>query len=192
MDARGRQASKIPKIFNRKGVHTVIGDCLICAHPKVAEIEQALLGGMPVEKVAAQYEVSVDELKMHACFHVAGIGADVMGESTQDSLTRKMKLREADMLSTVSKEYLSTLRIMGRRIGKLAEVDRTDLEDEDKQLKLAKLLTKPMVDLYIGLGTEIRQTVKTMAELDRMLNGPQDSLGSGLSALAEAIRNSDG
>lgn len=170
----------------------MLDDCLICSHPKVAEIEQALLGGMPVERVADQYEVSVDELKMHACFHVAGIGADVMGESNQDSLTRKMKLREADMLSTVSKEYLSTLRAMSRRINKLAEVGGSSADDDEKQMKLSKLLTKSMVDLYIGLGTEIRQTVKTMAELDRMLNGPQDSVGAGLSALANAIHNSHG
>ena len=108
------------------------------------------------------------------------------------SLTRKMKLREADMLAAVGQEYLVTLKTMGRRINKLAQVSSIDIEDEEKQLKLAKLLTKPMVDLYVGLGGEIRQTVKTMAELDRMLNGPEDNLSSGLGALAAAIRGSDG
>ena len=109
----------------------------------------------------------------------------------RDSLTRKMKLREADMLAAVGQEYLVTLKTMGRRINKLAQVSSIDIEDEEKQLKLAKLLTKPMVDLYVGLGGEIRQTVKTMAELDRMLNGPEDNLSSGLGALAAAIRGSD-
>lgn len=159
-------------------------NCSICAHPHKELIEQAMEQGKSVEEVADEFQVSLEELKMHAVFHVPSADAD--------SLTRKIKLREADMLSEVSQEYLATLKTMGRRINKLASVSSMDVEDEEKQLKIAKLLTKPMVDLYVGLGGEIRQTVKTMAELDRMLNGPQDNLGSGLSALAAAIHNSNG
>lgn len=202
--------------------------CKICNHPDRAEIENAILtmtADAPpneqnsIEKIAEQYKVPLDELKMHALFHTplvgdgdieelhaeVGCNGDVCNipsfdsdvEQTpkaapRDSLTRKMKLREADMLAAVGQEYLVTLKTMGRRINKLAQVSSIDIEDEEKQLKLAKLLTKPMVDLYVGLGGEIRQTVKTMAELDRMLNGPEDNLSSGLGALAAAIRGSDG
>ena len=169
-----------------------------------------------IEKIAEHYKVPLDELKMHALFHTPLVGDGDIEElhaeggcngdipsfdpnveqtpkaAPRDSLTRKMKLREADMLAAVGQEYLVTLKTMGRRINKLAQVSSIDIEDEEKQLKLAKLLTKPMVDLYVGLGGEIRQTVKTMAELDRMLNGPEDNLSSGLGALAAAIRGSDG
>lgn len=202
--------------------------CKICNHSDRAEIENAILtmtADAPpneqnsIEKIAEQYKVPLDELKMHALFHTplvgdsdieelhTGPGALVCDEcgipgmehevaapraAPRDSLTRKMKLREADMLAAVGQEYLVTLKTMGRRINKLAQVSSIDIEDEEKQLKLAKLLTKPMVDLYVGLGGEIRQTVKTMAELDRMLNGPEDNGASGLAALAAAIRGSDG
>ncbi len=169
-----------------------------------------------IEKIAEHYKVPLDELKMHALFHTPLVGDGDIEElhaeggcngdipsfdpdveqnpkaAPRDSLTRRMKLREADMLAAVGQEYLVTLKTMGRRINKLAQVSSIDIEDEEKQLKLAKLLTKPMVDLYVGLGGEIRQTVKTMAELDRMLNGPEDNLSSGLGALAAAIRGSDG
>lgn len=202
--------------------------CKICNHPDRAEIENAILtmtADAPpneqnsIEKIAEQYKVPLDELKMHALFHTPLVGDGDIEElhaeggicdgdvcsipsfdpnveqvpraAPRDSLTRKMKLREADMLAAVGQEYLVTLKTMGRRINKLAQVSSIDIEDEEKQLKLAKLLTKPMVDLYVGLGGEIRQTVKTMAELDRMLNGPQDNLGGGLAALAAAIRGSD-
>lgn len=174
-----------------------------------------------IEAIAEQYKLPLDELKMHALFHTPLVGDGDIEElhaeggvpicdgdvcsipsfdsnveqvpkaAPRDSLTRKMKLREADMLAAVGQEYLVTLKTMGRRINKLAQVSSIDIEDEEKQLKLAKLLTKPMVDLYVGLGGEIRQTVKTMAELDRMLNGPEDNLSSGLGALAAAIRGSD-
>lgn len=186
--------------------------CSICNSDHRAEIENALLSMTAdappreknsIEAIAEQFGVSLDELKMHALFHTPLIGdADLVEQELEpepedkkaprDSLTRRMKLREADMLAAVGNEYLVTLKTMGRRINKLAQVSSIDVEDDEKQLKLAKLLTKPMVDLYIGVGGEIRQTVKTMAELDRMLNGPEDNGLSGLAALADAIRGSDG
>lgn len=196
--------------------------CRICQHPDRAEIENAILsmtadappnGANSIELIAEQYQVPLDELKMHALFHTPLVGTgdveelreaatltmtagdtektEVVSSTSRDSLTRRMKLREADMLAAVGNEYLVTLKTMGRRINKLAQVSSIDIEDEEKQLKLAKLLTKPMVDLYVGLGGEIRQTVKTMAELDRILNGPEDSTASGLVALAKAIQGSD-
>ena len=188
--------------------------CTICNHPDRAEIENAILSmtdgsKTSIEVIAEQYAVSLSDLKMHALFHTPLVGAadieelrdaETLGNTVlteaerpapRDSLTRRMKLREADLLAAVGNEYLVTMKTMGRRINKLAQVSEIDIEDNDRQLKLAKLLTKPMVDLYVGLGGEIRQTVKTMAELDRLLNGPEDSTTSGLVALAKAIQGSD-
>lgn len=188
--------------------------CTICNHPDRAEIENAILSmtdgaKTSIEVIAEQYDVSLADLKMHALFHTPLVGAADLEElrdaetlddteqtvavraTPRDSLTRRMKLREADLLAAVGNEYLVTMKTMGRRINKLAQVSEIDIEDNDRQLKLAKLLTKPMVDLYVGLGGEIRQTVKTMAELDRLLNGPEDSATSGLVALAKAIQGSD-
>ena len=188
--------------------------CTICNHPDRAEIENAILSmtdgvKTSIEVIAEQYDVSLSDLKMHALFHTPLVGAadieelrdaETLGDivlteaarpTPRDSLTRRMKLREADLLAAVGNEYLVTMKTMGRRINKLAQVSEIDIEDNDRQLKLAKLLTKPMVDLYVGLGGEIRQTVKTMAELDRLLNGPEDSATSGLVALAKAIQGSD-
>ena len=188
--------------------------CTICNHPDRAEIENAILSmtdgvKTSIEVIAEQYDVSLSDLKMHALFHTPLVDAadieelrdaETLGDTEQtevvraaprDSLTRRMKLREADLLAAVGNEYLVTMKTMGRRINKLAQVSEIDIEDNDRQLKLAKLLTKPMVDLYVGLGGEIRQTVKTMAELDRLLNGPEDSTTSGLVALAKAIQGSD-
>lgn len=184
--------------------------CTICDRSDRAEIENAVLNCVAnntsdgIDKIAEQYGLDLEELKMHALFHTPMVCAedledsvppepgDVEKEKPHDSLTRRMKLREADALTTVSNEYLVTLKTMGRRINKLAQVSSIDIEDQDKQLALAKLLTKPMVDLYIGLGGEIRQTVKTIADIDHLLNGPDDSTGSGLMKLAEAINQSGG
>lgn len=186
--------------------------CTICNSSRRADIEDAILaltseappnGLNTIERIAEDFNVSLEDLKLHALFHtplvstadIARIeeqGAEASNEKGEprDSLTRKMKLREADLLSAVSNEYLVTLKAMGRRINRLVGVSSIDAEDEEKMFKCAKLLTKPMVELYIGLGSEIRQTVNAMAELNQKLNGPEDNLGSGMMALAQAIRSS--
>ena len=81
---------------------------------------------------------------------------------------------------------------MGRRIKSMVGVNpaATEGEEDDNNIRTAKVLTKPVVDLYIGLGGEIRSTVKTMSDIERALNGPQDSTATGLEALANAIRGS--
>ena len=182
--------------------------CKICNRIDRADIENAILNisaesKLTVESIAEQYKVDVQELRNHALFHTPLVApCDVVTyepavDETQlpegkISLARKMKLREADILAATNNEYMVTLKAMGRRINRLASVSSIDAEDADKEVKLAKLLTKPMVDLYIGLGGEIRQNVRAMAEVDRMLNGPQDSSNNGLQALADAIRGSSG
>lgn len=175
--------------------------CSICSHEDRAEIEYALLTmyeaktetGEPVtiELVAERFGVELNDLKAHAMFHAPLSGSpSIQGISEQDSITRQLKLREADVLAGVANEYFVTLKSLGRRINKLAGTSPNPEEDMEKQLMLAKMLTKPMVDLYIGVGTEIRQTVKTMAELDKILNGENESSTSGLQALAAAIAGS--
>lgn len=188
--------------------------CTICQHPDRAEIEAAILNmtvSTPpsnIDSIAEAFNVDPLELRQHALFHVPltdesdleavasyqsaldGVSFDELPQLTPEprqSLTRKMKLREADMLMAVANEYLVTLKTMGRRINKLASISSIDVEDEEKQLRLARLLTKPIVDLYVGIGSEIRQTVKATAELDKLLNGPEESQNSGLQALAAAI-----
>ena len=182
--------------------------CKICNRIDRADIENAILNisaesKLTVESIAEQYKVDVQELRNHALFHTPLVAPcdvvtsepvvnDTQLPEGKTSLARKMKLREADILAATNNEYMVTLKAMGRRINRLASVSSIDAEDADKEVKLAKLLTKPMVDLYIGLGGEIRQNVRAMAEVDRMLNGPQDSSNNGLQALADAIRGSSG
>lgn len=186
--------------------------CTICNRQDRGDIENAVLNisvesGLTIESIAEQYKVDIQVLRTHALFHTPlvapcdivepkhamQLSSEVEAEAkVPASLARKMKLREADILTTVNNEYLVTLKAMGRRINRLASVSSIDAEDAEKRVELAKLLTKPMVDMYVGLGGEIRQNVKALAEVDRMLNGPQDNSCNGLQALADAIRGSGG
>ena len=106
------------------------------------------------------------------------------------SLAQKMKLHEADMLTAVNHEYLVTLKAIGRRMNRLAQVSDIAGEDDDAALRTAKWMTKPMVELYLGLGAEIRKNVATLTDVNQVLNGPADQGANGLAALAAAIRSS--
>ena len=137
--------------------------CDICSHTKRAEIENALLNitsensSVTLESIADTYGLKVEELKVHTMMHTPlGISEEAFNEGGRDSLARKIKLKEADMLSEVANEYMVTLKYLGRKIHEADDV---------------RLLTNSACNLYLGLGGEIRGTVKCMTELDTALNG---------------------
>ena len=159
--------------------------CKICSHPNRIEIEHAMLNlstdfkTVTLDTIASSYQVSTNDLKVHALMHTP-LG---ISEEPNDSISRKIKLKEADMLMNVANEYMVTLKNVGRRINALALADPESLSFE-------RMLSKPMTDLYLGLGGEIRSTVKAIADLNNLINGPEENGSSGLHALANAITSS--
>lgn len=160
--------------------------CAVCDHAKRVDIETALFkmtpesGTLTLEKIAEAYDVTIEDLQEHALFHTS-----FNCEPNGDSIVRQIKKREADMLAAVAMEQLATMKVVGKRIRRFVE------SPDDEDIRFEKTLTKPVVDLYVGCSDGVKGTIKTMAEIDRMLNGPQDNLGGGLNALAAAIRGSD-
>lgn len=161
-----------------------MGACKICSHENRSEIENAILNmhsqsGTSIEEIAKEFGVTANDLKIHMIMH------STMGHLTDaqqsESLARKCKLREADMLEATATEYMVTLKALGRRInGHL----------QNPEVTAEKLITKPITDMYLGLGGEIRATVSSIAELDKYLNGPKEDAQGGLGALATAIQQS--
>lgn len=152
--------------------------CTICNHPKRAEIEQDMLNisaTYTAEMVAEKYDVNATELKKHAIEHSQ--------EIEETSIARKLRLREADMLSEVAEGYLTTFKQMNGRIQNLI----SESECDESSVKFERLLTKPVSDTYLGIGAEIRKTVRTLAEVQQILEGPKNDSVSGLEALAQAI-----
>lgn len=160
-------------------------ECSICSHPKRAEIEKAILRistdnpALTMEQIAEEYDLGITEIRKHAVLHQSlNVDPVALAEGCE-TLARRAKIREASILEDVVIEYYGSLKNLGTKINRLTT-------DQD-ETKFTKLLTKPVVDMYLGLGSEIRQTVNAMAELDRILNGPKDDNASGLAALASAI-----
>ena len=160
--------------------------CSICTHFQRADIENALLSmssdnpEVTLEAIAEDYHVTLNELKVHALMHTQmGISPDAAQQAP--SIARQLKLKEADILSAVINEYMVTLKAVGRSINALTYNENFE-----------QRLNKPVVDLYLGTGGEIRSTVKTLAELNGILNGPETGGNAGLLALVQAITNSKG
>ena len=153
--------------------------CALCNDPRLDQIEEDINNRMPLEEVAEKYTLEEEEVRRHAVLHM-----NAEQEGSYISIARKTKLKEALMLEDTLIEYSDTLKKMSTHIHR-------NLDDSvDNPAVFSKLLTKPVADLYVSLGGEIRQTVKTLAELDVQLNGPKNDNSNGLIALAEAINNS--
>lgn len=153
--------------------------CPVCSHDKRKDIEVDLLNvskNFPLEEIAEKYGLSTEELAVHCVVCNPEEGPEV------SSIGREIKRREAIVLEETVYEYSSTLRILGSKIRKYA--------NNDDGVNLPKFLTKPIADTYIGLGSEIRQSTRALAELNNLLNGKPDDGLSGLAALARAINGS--
>ena len=162
--------------------------CSVCNHPRRAQIERYILNmcdrgeDVDLAVVADRWGLNLDDLKNHIILH-SSLGLSSLGSKLpkHQTLAQKIGVREADILLEVANEYMLTLRALGNELS-----DRI----ADKDEPIFRTLTKPVTDMYLGLGSEVRATIKTVGELNAMVNGPADNGASGLEAIASAIRQS--
>lgn len=161
--------------------------CSICTHVKRSEIESALFisdygqNGKTLAEIAKEYNINVTDLQVHALMHTPLSRVEGEGDEVRDSIAASVKKREADRLSAVADEYYMTLKATGKEIRAIMQ---------DKNDGGARTLTKALVDLYIGTGTNIRQTLESIVDMNVKLNGEEDSGTKALSDLVNAIRGS--
>lgn len=163
--------------------------CEICTHENRLEIERALMNlssSVTIDKIAEDYNVSLEDLKIHALFHTP-LG---MQDEQTESIVQKLKLSESNMLSEVAIDYMITLKNMSNAINKAMMTNDPSDNAMDSVFAISKIITKPVVELYLGLGAEVRKTVSEIAEIDNLLNGPKEDSTAGLAALVNAINAS--
>ena len=159
--------------------------CAVCTHDKRVEIETALLkmtpesGTLTLERIAEAYDVTIEDLQEHALFHTS-----FNCEPDGDSIVRQIKMRAADMLSSMAVDQLTTMKAVGKRIRRFVE------SSDEEDIRFEKMLTKSVVDLYVGCGDGVKSTVKALADINQLLNGPKDDGLSGLAALANVLERS--
>ena len=157
--------------------------CPVCESKFRHQIEVDLLSGEAIEDVASKYErLSLDDVKLHAVAHMSII------DKSDDSSATKLALREADVLSRVHSEYMATLT----RLGKVIDT-QLDLVD-DGSLTLAQAISKSTVDLYLGTGNQIRETVRLLSETYADMNADSGAAEnkSSIGNLVQALNRSRG
>lgn len=158
--------------------------CSVCMSQQRSQIENVILNmekptTEDLQSVASEFGVTLNDLKVHMVMHTT-LGTTSM-DNPHETLARKCKLREADMLLEVANEYLVTLKSVGRRINQ---------HTNDPDVKFEKMITKSITDLYLGAGSEIRATVNAIVDLDRQLHGPKNDANSGLDSLSQVLAQS--
>jgi hypothetical protein len=138
-----------------------------------------------LEQLSEAYDIDIAEFQRHAMFHAC---MDLSPQGEETSIVRQVKLRETDLLAQCAKDYADTLTLVGSRIRTKArnESDIDGLEDT----RFERSMTKGLVELYLGCGDNVRKTIKDIADINQVLNGPKDDGLSGLGALAAAIAGS--
>lgn len=156
-------------------------ECVICNHPKRKEIEQELLirnfgdSDVTFKTIADTYNVPVKDLQIHALYHVA-IEAD-------NSITEQIHLREADVIRDSMNENFATLKNLSAKINQIVS------EHTTKEPTL-NMLSKSVVDLYLGCSQAINEAANTLVKLNLAVNGEKDNGLDGLKALVNVINAS--
>lgn len=158
-------------------------NCVICQHERRSEIENELLcrqwgvDGYSLDAISEKYSVPVRDLQVHALMHIPV--QQVTGDAS--SITQKIGMAEADMLRQTASTYYTTLQGLSERI------NRAVLSEDDAGLRI---INKPLVDLYLGTGSELRATVDSLVKMNQAVNGEDNSGLSALAALVNTVRGS--
>lgn len=159
--------------------------CRICNHPKRKEIEDKLMSvrgteelDAVIDEVSKEYKLSKIDLKVHLTLHCSVL------EEAKDaaSMADKIKMNEADTLRETIKNYLVTLTNTGTKLN--------DILEEGDDAQTLRMIQKPIVDLYLGCGAEIRGTVESLIKLNAAVNGNESTATNSLRLLVETLDKS--
>lgn len=157
--------------------------CPICESNFRHQIEVDLLSGESIETVAQKYEkFSLDDVKLHAVAHMS------IDSSDKESIATKLAVREAEVLTRVHSEYMATLSRLGATIN--SQLDMVD----DGTVTLSQALPKSSVELYLGTGNQIRETIKLLSETYADMNADNGTMEnkSSINNLVIALNKSRG
>lgn len=161
--------------------------CVICTHPRRQEIEDHLLAfdmrgeAGTLDEVAKRFGVPVVELQVHALMHTPMVRETENGST----IAGEIKKGEANILAAVAEEYYVTLRKAGKEIrARLVP----SVDQELGTLAMGSKLSKELVELYLGTGTNIRQTIGAIVEMNQTLSSEGDPALNALKSLVDAVR----
>ena len=162
--------------------------CSVCNHEKRAEIEQALLCrsmgdlSVTIESIAKKYDLKPIDVQIHALMH-ATISEPNGVDDKPVTLVESVRFKEAESLRQSTFEYQNTLTLLGAKL-------REEISAHTDKNPTLQKLSRATVDLYLGLGGEIRSAVDSLVRMNNMINGEDNGGLKGLADLVTAIRSS--
>ena len=171
--------------------------CMICSHPQRREIEDYLMTfdtpgfSMSLKEIAAKFGVGLQDLQVHSLMHAASMRVeDAPLPEGITSISADLKKSEASLLYTVAQDYLHTLTVAGAELRqRLKPSSRKDPENDTISLRP---LPKEMVELYIGAGNNLRQTIGTIVDMNQKISEESDPALKALKGLIQAVKGGKG
>lgn len=151
--------------------------CPVCSHAERAEIEKELLCNPTsgLSGISKKFLVDIKSLQVHALMHTP---LDTFPTTEgQRSIVQVLNTKEVEYLKNVADNYVMTLRTLGAKINKIIQ------DDDDYNMRL---ISRGVVELYLGCGSQVREIIKDIVAMDGESNGS----ANGLSQLINAIRES--
>ncbi len=116
-----------------------------------------------LENIAANHSTPEHVVEAEKALHMLQSQQKEKRGAPTESIQRQVALREVDLLAESAREFMRTLKNLGNKINDVIEMYGVD----DTGLYAKNMLSKAVVDLYVLAGAEVRQTVKTMADIQK-------------------------
>lgn len=106
--------------------------CNACGHPRIDEINRAIIGGVAQAAVGRKFGLTVDSIRRHAENHIT----EELRRAIMVDLKRERQQNIADELNDDRLDIANTYESLAKRVGKL--IDRAE-ENGDDTLALASM-----------------------------------------------------
>lgn len=167
--------------------------CVICQHPERRTIEDYIAvidvpgADTSLQSTAAKFGVPITDLQVHAIMHTPM--ARIAEDEEAPTLASQMKRGEANLLYAVAEEYYATMRQVGKEVRRRVTPQLpASATGEPSATEVLGRLTKELVDLYLGTGNNLRQTIATIVEMNQKLNDESDPALKALQGIIQAVR----
>jgi hypothetical protein len=135
--------------------------CTACHHPRIAEINRAIVAGTPRAAIERKFGITPDSQRRHEQNHIT----EEMRREILVDLKRERAQETADELNEDRLDVANTYESLARRVGKL--IDRAEAEGNDG-LALASMegLRKVLHDMATMQGKLAQQLTVQVSLMD--------------------------
>lgn len=176
-------------------------NCPICTHKKRDKIEAEIRAMQfsagddtkTLHEIADKYKVKYNDLLIHMVMHISteneheiiSVNGSLGNPDIANvSLASEIKRKEADIMQSVLEEHTATFKNLSVKLNSIIA------QHSETNPTLAQV-TKPVVDLYIGVSQAIRADVDTITKMNLVVNGEKNDGLESLAGLVQVLKDGD-